>query len=155
MKLTKNFSLREMIYSRESQRLGINNIPKNFKIIYALTLLCQEVLQPIRDHFRKSVHVSSGYRCDKLNKAIGGSRTSQHKKGEAADIEIYGVSNLKLASWIRHNLVFDQLILEYHTSGRPNTGWIHVSFDSNNIQRGQVLSKLSGEKRYRKGLIVR
>ncbi|HEC72035.1 MAG: D-Ala-D-Ala carboxypeptidase family metallohydrolase [Candidatus Thorarchaeota archaeon] len=154
MRLSKNFTLREMIRSSIAQRLGIDNTPTSFKVIEALTLLCQNVLQPIRDHFKKPVHVNSGYRGPKLNNATpGSSRRSQHRKGEAGDIEIYGVSNLKLAQWIDNNIFFDQLILEYHTAGRPNSGWVHVSIKLSGL-REQVLSKLSGEKRYRKGLVT-
>lgn len=152
MKLTKNFTLEEMTRSTIAQRLGLDNIAPP-KIIIALKLLCENVLQPIRDHFNKPVHVNSGYRSQKVNEALpGSSKTSQHKKGEAADIEIYGISNLTLAQWIINNLDYDQLILEYHTAGKPNSGWIHVSYKKH--LRYEILSKLSGEKRYRKGLIT-
>jgi len=153
VKLSKNFSLHEMEKSSTALRLGIVNDVPNKKTIEKLRFLCMNVLQLVRERFKKPVKVNSGYRCHALNKAIGGSRTSQHRKGEAADIEIAGVSNLKVAQWIRNNLVFDQLILEYHIDGVPESGWVHVSY-KHGKNRMQVLSKIKGEKGYRKGLCM-
>ena len=154
VKLSKNFTYGEMTKSKTAQRMGIKNIP-NYEQLDALIDLCVNILQPIRDHFKKPVHVNSGFRGTEVNNAVpGSSRTSQHKKGEAADIEIYGISNIALAEWIRDNLEFDQLILEYHTLEDINSGWVHVSYTYRRRNRRQVLSKLSGEKRYRKGLVT-
>ena len=72
--------------------------------------------------------VSSGFRDPILSQKIGSSTKSQHCKGEAADLEIFGVANNELADWIKENLMFDQLILEYYTPGEPNSGWVHVSY---------------------------
>lgn len=152
MNLSKNFTLHELEKSSTALRLGIDNTaPK--KVVDNLVKLCENLLQLIRDHFRKPVTINSGYRSAALNKAIGGSRTSQHRKGEAADIEIAGVSNLVLAKWIADNMVFDQLILEHHISGVPESGWVHVSY-KHGQNRGQVLSKVRGEKNYRKGFYI-
>ena len=153
-KLSKNFTYGEMTKSIVAQRMGIDNIPNN-KQLDALIDLCVNVLQPIRNHFKKPVHINSGFRSTKVNNAVpGSSKTSQHKKGEAADIEIYGISNIALAEWIRDYLEFDQLILEYHTLENINSGWVHVSYTYRQPNRKQVLSKLSGEKKYRKGLVT-
>ncbi len=127
MQLTKNFHLSEFIISQEATRRGIANNPnENEKM--RLKLLCEKVLQPVRDHFNKPVVISSGFRSKELNSAIGGSKTSQHMRGEAADFEIPGMDNYDLARWIEANLNYDQLILEYYNGG--NTGWLHVAYST-------------------------
>jgi len=78
----------------------------------------------VRDKFGPVI-ISSGYRSKELNAAIGGSVTSQHSIGEAADFEVPGLDNKKLADWIKDNLKFDQLILEFYKDGDPNSGWVH------------------------------
>lgn len=123
--LTKNFYLSEFIISQTATRLGIENKP-NTQVIENLTILCKNVLQPLRDHFKKPVIINSGYRSPQLNKAVKGSSTSQHMTGHAADIIINSIDNYDLASWIKSNLNYDQLILEYY-SGKT-TGWVHVSY---------------------------
>ena len=127
MNLTENFSLNELTKSQTAERKGIDNTPspehqRNLKS------LCEMILQPIRDHFGRVVSVSSGYRSPELCTAIGSKISSQHAKGQAADFEIYGLSNQELANWIRENLSYDQLILEYWTPENPNNGWIHCSY---------------------------
>jgi hypothetical protein len=96
------------------------------------------VLQPIRDHFSQVVTVSSAYRSPELCTAIGSKITSQHAKGQAADFEIFGVSNKELADYINENLDYDQLILEYWTEADPNSGWVHCSYSEGN-NRNQYL----------------
>jgi zinc D-Ala-D-Ala carboxypeptidase len=120
MELSKNFSLAEMVKSQTAERKGIPNEPRN-NHVKAMKLLCENILQPIRDEFGSFV-VSSGYRSPELCIAIGSSIDSQHAKGEAADFEVAGVDNYKLAKWIEENLPFDQLILECYTGG--NSGWV-------------------------------
>lgn len=127
MKLSKHFTLSEFTKSQTAQRKGIANTPNSGEI-EAMRLLCEKVLEPVREHFGKPVVLSSGFRSAKLNSAIGGSKTSQHRKGEAADFEIPGLSNYDVAEWMWRNLNYDQLILEFHTAGDPNSGWIHVSY---------------------------
>ncbi len=127
MKLSKNFSLAEMTKSQTALRKGIDNTPTEEEIA-KLKLLCKHVLQPVRNHFGKPVTINSGFRCLKLNRAVGSKSTSQHRKGEAADIEIPGVSNKRLATWIKKNLDFDQLILEFYSEDDPRAGWVHVSY---------------------------
>lgn len=140
MKLGKYFSLAEMTKSQTASRKGIDNTPDE-KQTEALIELVKNVLDPLREHFARPVTVNSGFRSAKLNRAIGGSsKTSQHMKGEAADIEIAGIPNQALAEWIRDNLEFDQLILEYHTIGIPDSGWVHVSWKSSKKNRKQTLT---------------
>ena len=95
MILSKNFTLKELVASQTADRKGINNNP-NEDQINSLKLLCEKVLQPVRDHFGKVVSISSGFRSEELCEAIGSSKTSQHAKGQAADFEIFGVSNQEL-----------------------------------------------------------
>ena len=124
MLLSKNFSLLELTKSQTAERRGIDNKP-TAEHIENMVALCENILQPVRDQYGSFI-VSSGYRCPELCIAIGSSKDSQHAKGQAADFEVAGVSNYKLASWIEENLEFDQLILECFTGG--NTGWIHCSY---------------------------
>ena len=126
MKLSRNFSLSELIKSDTAIRRGIDNNP-NADQIEKLKLLCENILQPVRDHFGR-VKVTSGYRSVELCMAIGSSANSQHAKAEAADFECIGVDNAELSDWIKNNLDYDQLILEYYTPGEPNSGWIHCSY---------------------------
>ena len=130
MKLSKNFTLEELCYSATANKLKINNLTTNNNIVSKLKLLAEHVLQPVRDHYGKPVVINSGYRCPSLNKAVGGASTSQHLKGEAADFEIMGLSNYELALWIKDNLDFDQLILEFcdNLKNDINSGWVHCSF---------------------------
>ena len=128
MQLSKNFSLRELTASQTDERKGIGNTPSP-EHQENLKLLCENVLQPIRDHFNRVVSISSGYRSPALCEAIGSKTTSQHAKGQAADFEIYGLSNGELATWIHENLDYDQLILEYWTPTSSNSGWVHCSFN--------------------------
>ena len=126
MKLTSNFSLSELTKSQTAERHGISNQPTE-EHTENLRLLCENVLQPVRDQFGP-VMISSGYRSEILSEKIGSSRKSQHCRGEAADFEIFGTANNEVADWIKQNLMFDQLILEYFEPGQPNSGWIHVSY---------------------------
>jgi len=126
MELTRNFTLSELIKSDTAIRKGINNNP-NAEQIEKLKALCENILQPVRDHFGR-VKVTSGFRSEDLCIAIGSSRNSQHAKAEAADFECPGVDNVELADWIKRELPYDQLILEFYTPGEPNSGWIHCSY---------------------------
>ena len=107
-------------------RKGINNNP-NAEQIEKLKALCENILQPVRDHFGR-VKITSGFRSVELCEAIGSSARSQHARAEAADFEVVGVDNAELFDWIKDNLTPDQLILEFYTPGEPNSGWIHCSW---------------------------
>jgi hypothetical protein len=133
MNLSRNFTLQELIKSDTAIRKGIDNNP-NADQVEKLKLLCERVLQPVRDHFGR-VKVTSGYRSPELCVAIGSSINSQHAKAEAVDFECIGVDNAEVADWVHVNLETDQLILEYYTPGEPNSGWIHASFVEFNPRR--------------------
>jgi hypothetical protein len=127
MKLSPNFHLSEFTKSQAAVRRGLDNRPGEAELS-ALRLLCEKVLEPTRAHFGKPLLISSGYRSPAVNRAIGGARNSQHVKGEAADFEIPGVSNVEVCRWMEVNLNYDQLILEFYIPGQPNSGWVHVSY---------------------------
>jgi hypothetical protein len=137
MQLSENFSLNEFTKSDTAVRKGIDNTPNDVHL-ENMKALCENVLQKVRSHFGKSVRITSGYRSPELCEAIGSSSKSQHAKGQAADFEITGIDNKDLAIWIRDNVDFDQLILEFYTEGDPNSGWVHCSYSDDN--RKQVLS---------------
>ena len=126
MNLTKNFTLKEMYESTTAIRLGIDNTPSDI-VIKNLLLLCKKVLQPLREHMDESIKVSSGYRSPDLNKKIGGSKSSQHCLGQAADISC-GERTAELYNYIKNNLIFDQIIWEFGTDENPD--WVHVSYSS-------------------------
>ena len=148
MKLSENFSLSELTKSQTAERKGIDNTPspthqENLKS------LCEMILQPVRDHFGRVVSISSGYRSPELCTAIGSKITSQHAKGQAADFEIFGVSNKTLADYIDSELHYDQLILEYWKESDPNSGWVHCSFSAGNNRKQYLRAyKENGKTKY-------
>lgn len=152
MRLSKNFTLQEFTKSQTALRQGIDNTPLP-EHLDAAKHLFETVVQPVRDQFGVTV-INSGYRGPELNEAVGGSSKSQHCKGEAVDIECPGTSNYEVAKWIKDNLDFDQLILEFYTPGIPDSGWVHVSA-ANAENRMSVLTamKEDGKTVYKTGLI--
>tara|TARA_B100000959_G_C14960099_1_gene615419 strand:+ start:1799 stop:2305 length:507 start_codon:yes stop_codon:yes gene_type:complete len=149
IKISKNFSLNELTKSSTATRLGIDNTPTANHLV-PMTALCHKVLQPIRETWGV-VSVNSCYRSPALNEAVKGSKSSQHCKGEAADVEcIGGIDNDLLATWIVKNLEFDQLILEYFDPEKndPNDGWVHVSYSHDGNNRGKALLINSKSKGY-------
>jgi putative chitinase len=126
MKLTEHFSLAEMIVSPTAKRLGLSNTPTP-EHIENMRYCCEKILEPVRAHFGKPVQINSSYRAPLVNKAVGGSKTSQHVNGQAIDFEVPGVDNKKVADWVADNLEFDQVILEFYTAGDKNSGWVHAS----------------------------
>ena len=151
MRLSTNFTLEEFTRSQTAIRQNIDNTPTE-EHSENLKLLCEMVLQPVRDHFGP-IAINSGYRGVVLNKTIGGSFKSQHCQGQAADIECPGTGNRHVADWISDNCTFDQLILEFHTPGIPDSGRVHVSFNrgSNRMQRLRAV-KEDGKTVYKNGL---
>ena len=147
MNLSANFSLAELTKSQTALRKGIDNTPDQ-PAIDNMEKLCTAILQPVRDHFSIPFTPSSGYRSPELCIAVGSTIKSQHAKGQAADFEVPGVSNMELAEWIRDNLEFDQLILECYTGG--NTGWVHCSYVHEPRKEVLTYDRSNG---YRKGLI--
>lgn len=151
-RLSKNFTLREFERSDVATRLVIDNSVKSEEVRNNLQDLVDLILQPISDHFQLPVRINSGYRCPELNARVGGSETSQHMLGCAADIEIPGVSNYDLACWIRDEMLpYDQLILEFYTRGEPDSGWVHVSIAPKNARNRQEELTI-GRNVNRKGL---
>lgn len=166
MKLSEHFSLGELIKSDTALRLGIDNTPSD-ALIPTLKNVAHEILEPVRAHFGMGFSPNSGYRGEALEKAIcwGGDNfkssfakwcgrrsmpvndeswdqyfiKKQHPTGEAVDIELPGVSNFKLASWILGNIKFDQLILEFYDPAVPHSGWVHCSRKLIGANRGEVL----------------
>jgi len=124
--LTPHFKLVEFVKSPTADRLGIDNTPPP-EAVEAIKLVVGRVLEPVRERFGPT-HVNSGYRCHDLNNAVGSKDTSQHRKGQAVDFECPPHSNADVAAWIRDNLDFDQLILEFYTPGDPLSGWVHASY---------------------------
>jgi len=133
-------------------RKGIDNSADEIVTAH-LQALVDNVLQPVRDKFG-SVKVTSGYRSPLLNSSIGGSKTSHHCYGFAADFEVVGMDNRELAIWIRDTLEFTQLILEFYTAGDPNSGWVHCSYDAQDLRK-QVLTatKVDGKTKYVTGIV--
>jgi hypothetical protein len=154
MNLTANFSLHEMTKSETALRKDMPNEPTEADI-ENLKLLAEKVLQPLRDHYGVGIKVNSGYRSPDVNAAVGGSRTSDHCKGQAADIEIAGIPNATLAQYIKDSLQYTQLILEFYTPGIPDSGWVHVSYDSNNLKcQALTAVKKDGKTVYLNGLVA-
>jgi zinc D-Ala-D-Ala carboxypeptidase len=148
MKLSANFSLAELTKTNVRQ---FDNTP-SMQVIDNLQVLVDNVLQPIRNKFGP-VTVTSGYRSPEVNKAIGGSATSDHCFGFAADFEVAGVDNKELARWVADNLKFKQLILEFYTKGVPDSGWVHVSYDKTNLtQKVMTATRVGGRTVYSLGI---
>ena len=152
MRLSKNFTLQEFTKSQTAERLGLDNTPNEEHLENAKKLF-DNVVQKVRDNFGVTV-INSGYRGPELNKAVGGSSKSQHCHGQAADIEVPGVSNYDVAKFILDNCDFDQVILEFYTPGIPDSGWVHVSYVSpeDNRKRPLTASRVNGKTQYAVGL---
>jgi hypothetical protein len=144
MQLSKSFTLNELTKSQEATRLGIDNTP-NEEHVENLKILCEKILQPIRDFYGMPLSVSSGYRSVALCEAVGSSSKSQHTKGQAADFEIFGVANKEVADFIVQNLEYDQCILEFWNENDPNSGWVHCSYSVNGNRKQYLKAeKLNG-----------
>lgn len=134
MKLTENFTLEEMIASSTARRLKINNTPDEI-VKSNLKKLCEEILQPIRNKWKLPIRVTSGYRCTALNKAVGGVKTSQHLKGEAADIQSKDLKGL----WaLIKTMIEEKIITVGQLIDEKNLSWIHISLPDSR-HRNQVL----------------
>jgi hypothetical protein len=149
--LSANFTLKEFTKSETATRLGLDNTP-NEEVIGRLKTLVETIIQPVREHFGKTT-INSGYRSPESNVAVGGSKTSDHCKGFAADIEVPGVANGDLAEYIKANFKFTQLILEFYIQGIPDSGWVHVSYDPSNLKcECLTATKQNGKTVYLKGI---
>ena len=139
--ISKNFSLAEFAHSKKAFENGINNVIPNESVKESIRALVVDVLQPLRDSIEASICINSGYRSEALNALLGGAKTSQHRKGEAADIRSPFVSPLELARRIvALNLPYDQVILY--------PSFVHVSHKRKGVNRKKVLydSTYNGEK---------
>ena len=139
MKLSKNLSLAEVTKSVTAKRLGIDNTPDDWTI-ENLRAVAESVFQPLRDALGCPIYVSSGFRSEPLNKAIGGSLRSQHIQGRALDLDadVFGVcTNADIFEYILNNLEFDQLIWEFGDQDNPD--WVHVSFVRDGVNRNRCL----------------
>lgn len=134
-RLSNNFTLDEFTRSDTASRLGIINEPGD-KELAALRVLVSRTIQPLRDALGVAIHVNSGYRCPELNKAVGGVPTSQHQKGEAADLSIDGKANDILEALENNNIPFDQAILY------RKQNFLHVSLKLDGVQRSNVIIKM-------------
>jgi len=160
-RLSPHFTLYEAIRSQTAARLGIDNTPPA-ALHHRLEALAHTVLEPVRAHFQTPFSPTSWYRSPELERVLTWRSYQRwaerrnldpnedtawllyldrksHPRGEAADIELPGIPNHDLAVWIRDNLTFDQLILEFHTVGVPASGWVHVSF-SQEHNRQEVMT---------------
>ena len=147
MKLSKNLSLAEATKSLTAKRLGIDNTPDDEWTIQNLKAIAEHVFQPLRDSFGCPIYVSSGYRGSDLNRAIGGSKRSQHMEGRALDLDadVFGrCTNSQIFNWIRDNVEFDQLIWEFGDDDNPD--WVHVSFVYDGVNRKRCLRARRDDK---------
>ena len=152
IRISKNFALSEMTKSATAERLGVDNTPSSIHLVN-LTHLAIHILQPVRDQFGV-ITINSGYRSPALNAKVGGSKTSQHCNGQAADFESFSTPNPDLAKWIAKNLDFDQLILEFYDGKDPNSGWVHCSYNlMGNRKKILTALKTGGKVVYRNGFV--
>jgi hypothetical protein len=145
MQISKHISFAEATKSATADKLGIVNNNPSLDAIENMKLLAEKVFEPIREHFKKPIFISSMYRGIPLNVAIGGSKTSQHTGGEAMDIDMGDKgkpSNFEIFQYIKNNLEFDQLIWEFGSDKNPS--WVHVSY-SKHRNRKQVLKARKNE----------
>jgi len=127
MQLSEHFSLQELTKSSTAERRGIANEPDD-EAVENLIMVCETILEPVREQYGIPFIPNSGFRCLELNRAIGSSDRSQHTTGEAVDFEVPSISNREVALWVQENCKFDQLILEFYKEGDPSSGWVHCSY---------------------------
>ena len=155
MQLSKHFNLKEFTKSETAIRKRIDNTP-NLEHTNNLKLVCENLLEPVREHFGKPVRINSGYRGPALNTAVGGSAKSQHCNGEAVDFEIDGLANPELAKWVAEYCDFDQIILEFYDPKEgPNSGWVHASYSKGKNRKQKLTAvTVSGKTVYKSGFVV-
>ena len=139
-RISKNFTLEELRDSATAKRLNIINAP-GVDEVCAMCALVHHVLQPLRDAMQEPIKIGSGYRCSRLNQAVGGVSNSQHTKGQAADLCIDGdlKKGKRWFEWIKTHCQFDQLIWEHNKKG---SYWVHVSYRADGKNRKQVIDNL-------------
>ena len=150
MKISDHITYAEAIHSQTAKRKGIDNTP-NPNQIEAMKLLAEKVFEPLREWVGGPIKVNSFFRSPDLNTAIGGSKTSQHCKGQAIDIDdVYGYkTNSEMYHWIKENLSFDQMIWEFGSDENPD--WVHVSYVSEDANRNRCLKayRENGKTQYK------
>jgi len=148
--ISKHISDKEGTYSITAIRRGIDNIPGEIEL-NNMKLLAEKIFEPLREWVGGPIKINSFYRSPELNSAIGGSKTSQHCKGQAMDIDdTFGVvSNADMYYWVKNNLDFDQMIWEFGDEKNPN--WVHISYVSKKENRNKCLEayKENGKTRYK------
>ena len=153
MKLSKNLRLSEVIKSNTAIRRGIDNSPTSLHIAN-LTYLAEKIFQPIREHFKCPIFVSSGYRSKALNEAIGGSQRSFHSHGMALDLDMDNkaskISNTDIFNFIKDNLEYTELIWEFGNEDKPD--WVHVAIAKGreNEKNAKVAYREDGKAKYMK-----
>ena len=147
--ISEHISYKEGVYSTTALRRGIDNTP-NDEQLAKMELIADEIFEPLRVHVGGPIKINSFFRSPELNTAIGGSKTSQHCKGQAMDIDdTYGrMTNAEMYHWIKDNLDFDQMIWEFGNDDNPN--WVHVSYVSPEKNRNRCLKayKDGGRTKY-------
>jgi hypothetical protein len=150
MKISEHLTLREVTKSNTADRNGIDNTPTD-EHLANLKAVAENVFEPLRRHFGKPIGINSGYRSAALNKAVNGSSSSQHCKGQALDIDAdifdNGLTNAEIFNYIKDNLDFDQMIWEFGTDDEPN--WVHVSFRSDGKNRKKLTRAHYSKPTYR------
>ena len=149
-KISKHITYKEGTRSVTALRLGIENLPNDYEL-QNMELIAEKVFEPLREAVNGPIKINSFFRCEELNKAIGGSSRSQHCQGRAIDIDdVYGyVSNSYMYYYIKDNLDFDQLIWEFGTDTEPD--WVHVSYvdSDSNRKRCLLAYKEDGKTKYK------
>lgn len=149
-KISKHISYKEGTRSNTAQRLGIENIPNAYEQ-QNMEILAEKIFEPLRQWVSGPIRINSFYRCEELNRAIGGSSRSQHCEGRAIDLDdTFGYkTNAEMFDYIRKNVNFDQLIWEFGDDNNP--AWVHVSYISEDENRGRVMraEKINGKTQYR------
>ena len=145
MKISDNITYAEAIHSQTAKRKGIDNTP-TAKQVEVMKLTAQKIFEPLRKFVGGPIKVNSFFRSAELNKAIGGSKTSQHCKGQAIDIDdVFGhKTNAEMYNWVKENLNFDQMIWEFGTDMNPN--WVHISYVSEEDNRNRCLKAYKDER---------
>jgi len=148
-RISKHITYKEATRSATALRLGIDNKPNEYEL-QNMEIVANKVFEPLREAVNGPIKINSFYRCEELNKAIGGSSKSQHCQGRAIDIDdIYGhVSNAYMYYYVKDNLDFDQLIWEFGTNDSPD--WVHVSYVDSDSNRKRCLRAIreNGKTKY-------
>jgi len=149
MKISEHISYKEAIKSNTATRLGIDNTPGDYELTNMQTV-AEKIFEPLRAFVGGPIKINSFYRCEELNKAIGGSSRSQHCEGRAIDLDdtFVHATNAEMFNYIKEHLNFDQLIWEFGTNENPD--WVHVSYVSDDQNRNRCLKaeKINGKTQY-------